>query len=213
MSGKKTNQKNKSAKNNVVKQSDERRSNAKNIENKNGSRILPVIAGVVVVAAVAAVAVTRFAGSGNGEEQSVSNSSTSDAQTTDTQTADNQSTGTIVIDTGEIGGTASYYDYDADGTTVEVLAVTASDGAVRLALNTCQVCQGSPYAYFVQEGDSFICQNCGNAFSRDDIGLEAGGCNPVPVTEEYYEESDGVITISSNFLEEYKESFTNWKKV
>ncbi|MCD7957713.1 MAG: DUF2318 domain-containing protein [Lachnospiraceae bacterium] len=207
MSGKKTNPKNKSAKNNVAKQSDERTSNAKNIENKNRSRILPVIAGVVVVAAVAAVAVTRFAGNGNGEEQSVSNSSTSDAQT-----ADYQSTGTIVIDTDEIGETASYYDYDADGTTVEVLAVTASDGSVRLALNTCQVCQGSPYAYFVQEGDSFICQNCGNVFSRDDIGLEAGGCNPVPVTEEYYEESDGVITISSDFLDGYKESFTNWKK-
>ncbi|MCC8050983.1 MAG: DUF2318 domain-containing protein [Clostridiales bacterium] len=168
---------------------------------KNVNLMLPVIAGVVVVAAVAAVAVTRFGSSG--KEQTASNASSSDALTN----------GAVVIDTGEIGGTASYYDYDydADGTTVEVLAVTASDGSVRLALNTCQVCQGSPYAYFVQEGDSFICQNCGNAFSRDDIGLEAGGCNPVPVTEDNYEESDGLITISSDFLDEYKDSFANWK--
>ncbi len=168
--------------------------------NKNNTNlVLPLIAGVVVVAAVAAVAVTRFGGSGG--EQTASNTSPADALTD----------GAVVIDTGEIGGTASYYDYDADGTTVEVLAVTASDGSVRLALNTCQVCQGSPYAYFVQEGDSFICQNCGNAFSRDDIGLEAGGCNPVPVTEDNYEESDGLITISSDFLDEYKDSFANWK--
>ncbi|MCD8011725.1 MAG: DUF2318 domain-containing protein [Lachnospiraceae bacterium] len=202
MSGKKTNKNNKITKNTSAKRSDERTSNAKSTENKNGSRILPVIAGVVIIAAVAAVAVTRFGGSGGGEDQSASRSSSSDAQTA----------GAVVIDTSEIGETASYYDYDADGTTVEVLAVTASDGSVRLALNTCQVCQGSPYAYFVQEGDSFICQNCKNVFSRDDIGLEAGGCNPVPVTEDNYEESDGVITISSDFLDGYKESFTNWKK-
>ncbi|MCC8101560.1 MAG: DUF2318 domain-containing protein [Clostridiales bacterium] len=204
MSGKKTNKKNNTTKNSSAKNNEKKAAETKSMEeNKNGSRILPVIAGVVVAAAVAAVAVTRFAGSGNGENQEVSNSSSSDAQTT----------GVVVIDTGEIGETASYYDYDAEGTTIEVLAVTASDGSVRLALNTCQVCMGSPYAYFVQEGDSFICQNCGNAFSRDDIGLEAGGCNPVPVMEDDYEETDGVITISNDFLNEYKDSFANWKNI
>ncbi|MCD8347765.1 MAG: DUF2318 domain-containing protein [Lachnospiraceae bacterium] len=204
MSGKKTNKKNNTTKNSSAKSNEKKAADTKSMEeNKNGSRILPVIAGLVVATAVAAVVVTRFAGSGNGEDQEVSNSSSSDAQTT----------GAVVIDTGEIGETASYYDYDADGTTIEVLAVTASDGSVRLALNTCQVCMGSPYAYFVQEGDSFICQNCGNAFSRDDIGLEAGGCNPVPVTEDDYEETDGVITISDDFLNEYKDSFANWKNI
>ncbi len=204
MSGKKTDKKNNTTKNSSAKSNEKKAADTKSMEeNKNGSRILPVIAGVVVAAAVAAVAVTRFAGSGNGEDQEVSNSSSSDAQTT----------GAVFINTSEIGETASYYDYDADGTTIEVLAVTASDGSVRLALNTCQVCMGSPYAYFVQEGDSFICQNCGNAFSRDDIGLEAGGCNPVPVTEDDYEETDGVITISDDFLNEYKDSFANWKNI
>lgn len=169
--------------------------------NRNGSRILPVIAGVVIIVAAAAVAVTGIGGGSSVGEQTVSNTSSSDAP----------ASGTVMIDTGDVGESASYYDYDAEGTTVEVLAVTASDGSVRLALNTCQVCMGSPYAYFVQEGDSFICQNCGNAFSRDDIGLEAGGCNPVPVTEDNYEETDGVITISSDFLDGYKDSFANWK--
>lgn len=169
---------------------------------KNGNLVLPVIAGVVVVAAVTAVVVTRLGGSSGGEQAAL-NTSPADALTD----------GAVVIDTSEIGETASCYDYNADGTTIEVLAVTASDGSVRLALNTCQVCQGSPYAYFVQEGDSFICQNCGNAFSRDDIGLEAGGCNPIPVTEEDYEETDGLITISDDFLNKYKDSFANWKNV
>ncbi|MCD7813382.1 MAG: DUF2318 domain-containing protein [Lachnospiraceae bacterium] len=204
MPGKNVNRKSNTTKNTSAKRNEKKAADTKStVENQNGSRILPVIAGLVVVAAVAAVAVTRFAGSGRGEDQEVSSRSSSDTQTA----------GVVVIDTGVIGETASYYDYDVEGTTIEVLAVTASDGSVRLALNTCQVCMGSPYAYFVQEGDSFICQNCGNAFSRDDIGLEAGGCNPVPVTEDDYEETDGVITISDDFLNEYKDSFANWKNI
>jgi len=201
VSGKKKNTKNQTNKNGNAKKSNTANGNSRVAASETSNRILPVIAGVVVAAAVAVIAVSRLGGSTEDESQSVSNSSSS------ALTEMNENT----IAVNEVGATASYYDYDVDGTTVEVLAVTATDGTVRLALNTCQVCQGSPYAYFVQEGDSFICQNCGNAFSRDDIGLEAGGCNPVPVTEEYYEESDGVITISEDFLKEYKDSFANWK--
>ncbi|MCD8023133.1 MAG: DUF2318 domain-containing protein [Lachnospiraceae bacterium] len=209
MSGKKSGKKNSYTKNTTAKRSNEKGTSGEGANDKASNKILPVIAAVVVVAAVAAVAVTRLGGSTDGESLSVSGTSTSDAQAT----AEVQTTsGEIVIDLSEVGETATYYDYDADGTTIEVLAVTATDGSVRLALNTCQVCQGSPYAYFVQEGDSFICQNCRNSFSRDDIGLEAGGCNPVPVTEDNYEETDGLITISTDFLEEYKDSFTNWKQ-
>jgi len=201
VSGKKKNTKNQTNKNGNAKKSNTSNGNSRVAASETSNRILPVIAGVVVAAAVAVIAVSRLGGSTEDESQSVSNSSSS------ALTEMNENT----IAVNEVGATASYYDYDVDGTTVEVLAVTATDGTVQLALNTCQVCQGSPYAYFVQEGDSFICQNCGNAFSRDDIGLEAGGCNPVPVTEEYYEESDGVITISEDFLKEYKDSFANWK--
>jgi len=201
VSGKKKNTKNQTNKNGNAKKSNTANGNSRVAASETSNRILPVIAGVVVAAAVAVIAVSRLGGSTEDESQSVSNSSSS------ALTEMNENT----IAVNEVGATASYYDYDVDGTTVEVLAVTATDGTVQLALNTCQVCQGSPYAYFVQEGDSFICQNCGNAFSRDDIGLEAGGCNPVPVTEEYYEESDGVITISEDFLKEYKDSFANWK--
>lgn len=118
----------------------------------------------------------------------------------------------VIINEADVTAEAAYYDYDADGTNVQFFAVKASDGTVRLALNTCQVCKGSPYAYFEQEGDSFVCQNCGNAFQTDYIGIEHGGCNPVPVTEEYYTSNDGKITVSAEFLSAYKGSFANWKK-
>lgn len=117
----------------------------------------------------------------------------------------------LEIAVSEIGTTASFYDYDANGTTVEVLAVQASDGSVRLALNTCQVCNGSAYAYFEQDGDNFVCQNCGNVFPSAVIGQESGGCNPVPITADTYTEENGVLTIPATFLEANAARFKNWK--
>lgn len=118
----------------------------------------------------------------------------------------------IQFSTANITDTATFYDYDADGTTVELFAVQAPDGTVRLALNTCQFCNGSPYAYFEQDGEDFVCQNCGNHFATSQIGIPVeDGCNPIPVTESDYQEEDGVITVSAAFLEEKAEKFTNWK--
>ncbi len=120
--------------------------------------------------------------------------------------------GRIEIIAENVSTQASYYDIEIDGTTVEIFAVLASDGSVRLAMNTCQVCNGSPYAYFEQDGDDFVCQNCGNHFSSDEIGLTSGGCNPVPITEDDYSEENGIITVSSSFLEKNAYRFSNWKQ-
>lgn len=73
--------------------------------------------------------------------------------------------------------------------------------------------QRPPYAYFEQEGDLFICQNCKNRFSSSDVGIVSGGCNLVPITENVYTEQDGVITIPAAFLEENAVRCTNWKKL
>ncbi len=120
--------------------------------------------------------------------------------------------GDVVINIADITDEATFYEYDADGTTMGIFAVKASDGTIRTALNTCQVCNGSPYAFFEQQGDSFQCQNCGNLFSKDMIEQERGGCNPVPITEEEKTESDTQIVIPSKYLEENKDIFANWKK-
>ncbi|MCD8323460.1 MAG: DUF2318 domain-containing protein [Clostridiales bacterium] len=118
----------------------------------------------------------------------------------------------IEIRVEDISTSASYYDTTVEGTTVEIFAVLASDGTVRLAMNTCQVCNGSPYAYFEQDGDDFVCQNCGNHFSSDEVGLTSGGCNPVPITEDDYTEENGIIRVSDSFLEENAYRFSNWKQ-
>lgn len=169
--------------------------NAKQTRQKGSP--LPFLAGAV---ALAAAAVLLLPGQSQGDSGSSSDSAALSAGSD------------LVIRTEEIGTEASYFDYDVEGTTVQVFAVRASDGTVRLALNTCQVCNGSPYAYFEQEEDDFVCQNCGNRFASTAVGRESGGCNPVPITAEDCTEQDGTITVSSSFLEGNAARFANWKR-
>lgn len=119
--------------------------------------------------------------------------------------------GDIVIPVSEISETAKFYPAEIDGIELEALAVKAPDGSIRTAFNTCQVCYSSGRGYYVQEGDVLVCQNCGNRFAMDDVEVTRGGCNPVPITEEYKTVSDESITLSKDFLAEATVIFQNWK--
>lgn len=119
--------------------------------------------------------------------------------------------GDIVIPTSDITETATFFPAEINGTNLEVLAVKAPDGTIRTAFNTCQVCYSSGRGYYVQEGDVLVCQNCGNRFSMDQVEITKGGCNPVPITEEYKTVDDSTITISKDFLAEATVIFENWK--
>ena len=160
--------------------------------------LLPVIAAAVVIAAAAVTLLPK-----NSEDKN-------DAQVLESTASVSGSD--LLIQSKDIGTAASYFDYDANGINVQVFAVQASDGTIRLALNTCQICNGSPYAYFEQDGDWFICQNCRNRFASTDVGVLNGGCNPVPITDQVYTEQDGTITIPASFLDESADLFRNWKK-
>jgi uncharacterized membrane protein len=95
---------------------------------------------------------------------------------------------------------------------MEVLAVRASDGTVRTALNTCQVCYASGKGYYNQEGDKLICQNCRNVFRIDQVEKVKGGCNPVPVKGEAKTEDGDYIVVSKSFLAEAVDLFLKWRK-
>lgn len=116
-----------------------------------------------------------------------------------------------MIQISEVSEKASFYPVEIKGTRLEVLAVRASDNTVRTAFNTCQVCYGSGRGYYIQEGDVLVCQNCGNRFKRDEVEVTRGGCNPVPITEEFKTVTDTSITISKEFLAKAKIIFANWK--
>jgi uncharacterized membrane protein len=119
----------------------------------------------------------------------------------------------LIIPISEISETPKFYPITVDGTRMEVFAVKASDGTIRTAFNTCQVCNGSPKAYFKQSGDTVQCQNCGNKFPMSRVGIESGGCNPVPILDDERTATDESITVLYSTLEANAYRFpANWKK-
>lgn len=116
--------------------------------------------------------------------------------------------GDIVIQEADITKNMSYINYDADGVTVQFLAVRAGD-EVRLAYNTCQSCSPSPYAYFVQNGNKLVCQNCGLTFAAENVGAGGYGCNPAAVPDAV--RADGTITIPAASALAVAERFANWQ--
>lgn len=118
----------------------------------------------------------------------------------------------VVITKSEITETVTFIPTKVGKTNMEIMAVKASDGTIRTAFNTCQVCNGSPRAYYKQEGDILICQNCGNQFSMDMIEEQRGGCNPIPIMKDKKTDDGDTITISKDFIAQNKGLFTeNWK--
>ena len=120
--------------------------------------------------------------------------------------------GALVIPKEGISGQASFFAFTLDGTRMEVLAVRASDGSVRTALNTCQVCFNSGRGWYVQDGEVLVCQNCGNRFKIDQIERQKDGCNPIPITADLKTENAKTITIASSLLVQAKPFFARWKK-
>ena len=117
--------------------------------------------------------------------------------------------GNLVIPLEAIGETAVFAGYVYEDTVMEIFAVLDDDGELHYALNTCQVCSGSPNAYYEQDGSTFICQNCGNVFQTSKIGVKRGGCNPVPMDNAVVTEDSLIVTEEA--LSEYADYFRNWK--
>ncbi|BCJ95578.1 hypothetical protein acsn021_31470 [Anaerocolumna cellulosilytica] len=194
--------------------------NKKNTGNKN--TLLLVTAAVVAVLAVVVVflnpgvqkdttkLVATKADDNNNKETESTTENTSEIA--DARGFSVNEDGDVVIQIADITDQASFYEYDADGTAVGLFAVKASDGTIRTALNTCQVCNGSPYAYFEQNADKVQCQNCGNMFNLDMIEQERGGCNPVPISDGEKIAEDNEIIIPASYLNENAQYFKNWKK-
>lgn len=116
--------------------------------------------------------------------------------------------GNAIINQDEITSKATFFIYTLnENTKIRLFAVKSSDGVIRTAFNTCQVCNPSPKAYFEQEGNNFICQNCGNSFPANRIGIEKGGCNPIPITNDEKTVEGNKIIIKKEFIEQYKDNF------
>lgn len=152
---------------------------------------------------------------GVGSAAGTTDSENSSAQDNNTNTSDAQeikSGESLVIPTGDITETATFYPIKVDRTTMEVLAVRAPDGTVRTAFNTCEVCYDSGRGYYKQEGNELICQNCGNRFKTSQVEVQSRGCNPWPIFQEDKTVTDESVTISYDFLSASTKAFENWKQ-
>lgn len=180
------------------------------------NKILPVIATVVVAAAVVTVI---FVPKGGKQTNTQTNSNMGPtAQSTSQSAAETAATvnenGDIEIKLEDLAtDSAAFLNYDIDGTEIGLLAIRDDARNIYTAFNTCQVCNGSLKAYFEQKNGRLVCQNCGNKFAISSIGSSAMGCNPITITDEYVTKTDKGIVISKEFLEANKELFTNWKKL
>ena len=68
-----------------------------------------------------------------------------------------------------------------NGKTINFFVVRSSDGVIRAAFDSCDVCYAAHKGYH-QEGDYMVCNNCGQRFATSKINELRGGCNPVPLT-------------------------------
>ncbi|MDR2314647.1 MAG: DUF2318 domain-containing protein [Spirochaetaceae bacterium] len=118
----------------------------------------------------------------------------------------------LVIRISEVTENAVFYPVDIEGTRIEVLAVRAPDGTIRTAFNTCKICYNSGRGFYKQQGTVLVCQNCGTRFRMSQVGLRAGGCNPVPIFPENKTVTDATITISKEFLKKEKIIFARWRR-
>lgn len=179
--------------------------------------LLPTAAGIVVLIAAAVVIVTRAGGSDNNDSPAIFPAETEAVTISDEASAhvpeetDNVtiSDGKLSISSDSLSDNVKFIDYESGGTAMQIMMLRTSDGTVRSAFNTCQQCNGSPYAFFVQSGDRIMCRNCGNSFALEQIGVEAFGCNPIPVE---HTEENGEVTVETDLLDAYAPAFVNWKK-
>jgi uncharacterized membrane protein len=157
---------------------------------------------LIIAAAVVLIVVAFGLKNPNKTETTVSQSTSKTATVKDSD---------IVIQTKDVTTEPTFYSANIDGTDMEVIAVKASDGSIRTAFNTCQVCYSSGKGYYKVEGNQLVCQNCGNRFGMDDVEITKGGCNPVPITDEYKTVNDDTITIPKDILTQAATIFQNWK--
>lgn len=80
-------------------------------------------------------------------------------------------------------GKAHFFTYRSEKAPVKFFVLKSSDGIVRSAFDTCDVCYKAQKGYR-QEGDFMVCNNCNQKFQSNMINEVKGGCNPAPLHRE-----------------------------
>ena len=176
---------------------------------------------IIAVGLIAGMLTLVVSGCGNSKDNSkavtdekadITESARSTDQTAQKETTKIENGDDLTIPIADLSENAEFYPVEVDGTQMEVIAVKDSEGTIRTAFNTCQICYDSGNGYYKQEGDKLVCQNCGNSFTMDQVGQTSGGCNPWPILDEDRTVSEDTVQISYDFLKKSSDIFANWKR-
>jgi uncharacterized membrane protein len=89
--------------------------------------------------------------------------------------------GVVAIPVAQVSdGKAHFYSFKTGGKDVKFFAIKSRDGVIRTALDACDVCYQAKKGY-AQQGDSLVCNNCGQKFHSARVMEVKGGCNPSPL--------------------------------
>ena len=114
---------------------------------------------IIVTGMAFLTAMTVFAGCGSaGKEETNIAEEASTAGENENQEVSISSGESLTIPVSDLTESAAFYPVNVDGTEMEVIAMKTSDGTIRTAFNTCQVCYDSGNGYYKQEGDKLVCQ-------------------------------------------------------
>ena len=157
---------------------------------KSKKLILPLIAGILVVIALIVVIVIPR-----------------NSAVQDSSTAADDGSGTIVIKASDLSSDEVSLITVSDDSRIELLARLGDDGTAKVALGTCQSCNGSPGAYYTQNEDYLQCNNCGLTFPLEVVDAPGDGCHPITIDESVisYENGDAIIDLAA--LSQYEELF------
>ena len=145
-----------------------------------------ILPGIAALAAVIAIAVTVALPAGD--------------RTTGSAYAEQDGDGNVVIRKSALSADQVSFIRIAEDSNIELLARLGDDGGISVALGTCQSCNGSPRAYYTQEGDVLKCNNCGLTFPLAVLDAPGGGCHPLMFSSAFVQESEGEIRLNLEAL-------------
>lgn len=146
-------------------------------KNNKGIAIIAIITSITVIAVLVLVLKP------NSEyiSQPVNSADSARSENAGSEDSNIFTPGSLEFDVSQFDdGLAKYFSYTIGNTEVKFFIVKSSDGVIRAAFDTCDVCFRAKKGYR-QEGDLMICNNCGQAFPTSSINVEKGGCNPSPL--------------------------------
>lgn len=176
-------------KTNTNKQSSTNKMDAKKaaVLEGSGKSKMPLIVGMIVAAALIGGGV--FLLGGKGRSGSVASKAVPTRSAAGVQATSREVSFPVSIFED---GRARYFKYDAsNGLQVRYFIMKSSDGIIRAAFDSCDVCWTAKKGYR-QEGDVMVCNNCGQRFPSVKINEIKGGCNPAPLNRKVV---DGKVII------------------